>query len=682
MPAPESTDPDLLQRELRESQERIRLQTAALEAAANGMAIVGRDGFIRWINRAFSKLTGYEKSELIGKNPRILKSGAHPDEFYRELWRTIIEGRAWKGELVNRHKSGRLYHEEMTITPVADSDGAIAHFIAIKQDITARKLAEDALHRQQTELRVLFDLVPAMIWFKDTKNGFLRVNQRVAEATGLKIEQIEGKSAHDLFPKQADAYYEDDLEVIRSRRPKLGIVEKLRGPEGRDLWVQTDKVPVLSPDGAVVGLVALVHDITERRLMETALRESEKRFAGAFEYAPIGIALVAPDGRWIKVNRAICALVGYTEQELLARTFQDITHAEDLATDLAHVRRMLDGEIDTYQIEKRYIHAQGHFVNVLLTVSLVRHHDGRPDYFIAQIQDITARKQAEAELVAVYKQLVETSRQAGMAEVATNVLHNVGNVLNSVTVSASLVADIVRRSKIPNVAKLRDLVHQHRADLARFLAEDPKGSMIPDYLAILADSLAAEQRTVVAELDDLQKNIGHIKDIVAMQQSYAKTSGVMEAVPVPDLFEDALRMNAGSLARLDIEVVRDYGAHPVVTVEKNKVLQILVNLIRNARYACDESDRADKRITLRIRDEPSGVSIAVIDNGVGISAENLTRVFAHGFTTRKQGHGFGLHSGALAARELGGSLTAHSDGPGKGATFTLTLPLSPASDPS
>jgi signal transduction histidine kinase len=198
--------------------------------------------------------------------------------------------------------------------------------------------------------------------------------------------------------------------------------------------------------------------------------------------------------------------------------------------------------------------------------------------------------------------------------------------------------------------------------------------LVIPYLNNLAGTLVSERTAMTAELENLQKNIEHIKDIVSMQQGYAKTSGVAEATSITDLVEDALRMNAGSLARHDIDVVRDFQARPVINVDKNKVLQVLVNLVRNAKYACDESGRLDKRITLRTTANEYNVNIAVIDNGVGIPPENLTRIFAHGFTTRKNGHGFGLHSGALAAKEIGGTLTGHSTGPGQGATFILDLP--------
>jgi signal transduction histidine kinase len=291
-------------------------------------------------------------------------------------------------------------------------------------------------------------------------------------------------------------------------------------------------------------------------------------------------------------------------------------------------------------------------------------------------RDITERRQAEKKVENLYRQLQESSRQAGMAEVATNVLHNVGNVLNSVNVSATLVSEQVRKSKTVNLIKLAALVQEHQHDLAAFLASDPKGMQVPGYLAGLAAQLTQEQAGVLKELQSLSANIEHIKDVVAMQQNYSKTCGVTETIAVTEMVEDALRMNEAALARHDVQVVREYSETPPVVVEKHKVLQILVNLIRNSKYALDEGGRPDRQLTVRV-DKNGGdfVRVAIIDNGVGIPSENLTRIFEHGFTTRKKGHGFGLHSGALAAKELGGTLIARSDGPGRGATFVLELPV-------
>ena len=291
--------------------------------------------------------------------------------------------------------------------------------------------------------------------------------------------------------------------------------------------------------------------------------------------------------------------------------------------------------------------------------------------------EIAERKRAQTELESVQGRLLETSRQAGMAEVATSVLHNVGNVLNSVNVAAMLVIDRMQTSKVASLAKLSTLLQTHAANLADFIANDPRGRRIPEYVATLAEAVAVERKQMLEELEHLRNHIEHIKQIVAMQQSYAKISGVVETLPVVDLVEDAVRMNGAAFDRHGIKLNRDYLSQPNITVERHKVLQILVNIMRNAKYACDESGRPDKEMTIRIQPVKNAVQIAVTDNGVGIPPENLTRIFGHGFTTRKAGHGFGLHSGALTAKELGGSLMASSEGPGRGATFILELPLTP-----
>lgn len=291
--------------------------------------------------------------------------------------------------------------------------------------------------------------------------------------------------------------------------------------------------------------------------------------------------------------------------------------------------------------------------------------------------EIEERKQTELRLEKTYAELREASRRAGMAEVATSVLHNVGNVLNSVNVSSSLLAEILNESKAPNLAKVVAVMREHEADLGSFLTGDPKGKQLFAYTSQLAEFLSADQEGALKELYEITRNIEHIKDIVAMQQNYGKVSGLAEPVQVQDLVEDALRINAGALTRHDVETIREYERSlPEITIEKHKVLQILVNLIQNAKHACDDSGLPDKRMTIRVANGEGRIKISVADNGIGIAPENLNRIFNHGFTTRKNGHGFGLHSGALAAKELGGTLLAHSAGPGKGATFTLELPVS------
>jgi signal transduction histidine kinase len=296
---------------------------------------------------------------------------------------------------------------------------------------------------------------------------------------------------------------------------------------------------------------------------------------------------------------------------------------------------------------------------------------------------LTSRARVERELAESTRRLIETSRHAGMAEIATGVLHNVGNVLNSVNVSATLLADRIRRSKISLLSKTVHLLGEHQADLARFLTQDANGRQFPEFLKSLSEHLSGEQSSLIGEAEALIKNVEHIKEIVSMQQSYSKVAGLLEPVPPALLIEDALRLKAPGLARHRIDIVRDFGDVPPVIVDKHKTLQILINLVGNAKHAITHHDGPEKRLTLRIHSTGDGrVRIVVEDTGMGIPAANLTKIFQYGFTTKKEGHGYGLHSAANAAREMGGSLTASSEGPGRGAAFVLHLPAANVHLPS
>ncbi|WP_448632493.1 MULTISPECIES: ATP-binding protein [Pseudomonas fluorescens group] len=276
-------------------------------------------------------------------------------------------------------------------------------------------------------------------------------------------------------------------------------------------------------------------------------------------------------------------------------------------------------------------------------------------------------------------QLVAVARQAGMAEIATNVLHNVGNVLNSVNVCAEVLTQKLRTSKALGLGKAMQLMNQHTEDLGHFISQDEKGRLLPGYLNQVVEALAIEQKSMAEELEQLTKSIDHIKEVVAAQQSYSGASSLRETVQVQQLIEDALRMNAGVLTTRHVTVQKAFTGLPAVELDKHRVLMILVNLIKNAGNAM--VDMADRPPVITLQGElntEQTLIIRVIDNGEGIAEDNLTRIFAHGFTTRKDGHGFGLHSCVLAAMEMGGALKVQSAGPGQGATFTLELPTRPS----
>ncbi|WP_260956290.1 DAHL domain-containing protein [Pseudomonas citri] len=279
------------------------------------------------------------------------------------------------------------------------------------------------------------------------------------------------------------------------------------------------------------------------------------------------------------------------------------------------------------------------------------------------------------ELKEAERELVDAARMAGMAEIATNVLHNVGNVLNSVNISAELVTRKLKHSKTAGLGKAVQMMNEHADDLGQFITTDEKGKLLPRYFNELVDSIAVEQTLLIDELAQLTKSIDHIKEIVTTQQTYAGAARLIEPLKVSDLFEDALRMNSGALSRHHVTVIKDYQDVPPILGDKHRLLLILINLISNAKFAMSHtSDPREMTLGIQMVDQTT-LRLSVKDRGEGIKPENLARIFNHGFTTRKDGHGFGLHSCALAAVEMNGHLSVHSDGAGQGAVFTLDIPL-------
>jgi signal transduction histidine kinase len=275
--------------------------------------------------------------------------------------------------------------------------------------------------------------------------------------------------------------------------------------------------------------------------------------------------------------------------------------------------------------------------------------------------------------------LVDTARAAGMSEIATGVLHNVGNVLNSVNVSATLVAQKARGGAPEDFKKVVELLRPSADDLAGFIQRDPRGKHLYPLLDSLATQLVNEQSTLLQEVGSLTSGIEHIKELVQAQQGYAGRAGVREVLSVAQLIDSAVSITErGVQGSSDIKIVREYEAMDACPVDRHRLMEIFVNLIQNARQSLLEST-SERSLTLRLKKPGADrLRIEVIDTGVGIPPENIARVFNHGFSTKKGGHGFGLHSSANAATEMSGKLTAESPGTGRGATFVLEFPLQAA----
>jgi len=388
------------EKELRASEERFRhLANNIKEVFWVTDAVTDTD---LYLSPAYESIWG-RPPEMQYQNPQVFIDSILPEDRPAVL-KTLEIQRAGK----NTEMEYRIMRPDGTIRwiwdrafPVFDNSGRVVSLTGIAADITERKEAEAALHKRDALLLESQRVAKLGHYRLDIRSGQWESSETLNDIFGIDKNyntDINGW-AEIIHPDQRDemlAYFTGDvLEKQNAFNREYRIIRK---SDGQERWVHGLGQLEFDDEGKPTRMIGTIQDITERKLAEEALRESEERFGSAFEFAPIGIALVSPEGRWMKVNRAICELLGYTEEELLSTTFQTVTHPDDLDTDINYVTQMLAGKINTYQMEKRYIHKSGHLVWVLLSVSLVKDRLGNPKYFISQIQDITERRQAEEQL--------------------------------------------------------------------------------------------------------------------------------------------------------------------------------------------------------------------------------------------------------------------------------------------
>ena len=422
----------------------------------------------------------------------------------------------------------------------------------------------------------------------------------------------------------------------------------------------------------------LKHEIVRHEQAKYSLNKEQLILRTLIDSLPDGIYAKDAEGRKTMSNPSDVRNIGCKcEADVLGKTDYDLFPRELAEHYVADDQAVLKKGVPVLWREEYVPRENGEKRWIITTKLPMRAADGSIIGLVGIGRDITPMKEAERKLDSIHKDLVRASRVAGMAEVATSVLHNVGNVLNSVNVAATVILDRLNKFKINRLSEIAKLMQDRKNDLPNFLTTDPRGMQIADFLTLLAKNLEEERTALRSEVDQLGLKIDHIKQIVAMQQNYAKVAGLVEKTPMVDIIEDAINIHSGAYVRHEIKIVRQFEVSPIVFVDRHKVLQILGNLLSNAKYACDGSPKKEKLVTIHVQELPEKfVRLTIADNGMGISKENLDRIFGQGFTTRKEGHGFGLHSCAITAKEIGGTLTVHSDGLDQGAVFTLEIPLS------
>jgi PAS domain S-box-containing protein len=541
----------------------------------------------------------------------------------------------------------------------------------LKAEIADRPLDQRKLQQRLKNLNCLYGLskivnrqeIPLEQIFQETVY-LIREAYRYPESTCVRLTFDGVRYNTDNFEKSESSRHVQ----IKAHEENVGVIEvyHLGGKiENGDEGLHEEEADLLNAVAEWLGSIA------ERKKAE----EKMQLFRNLIERSNDFIFAVEPKwGRFIDVNNRACDSLGYTQKEFLNTITMkniEVSISDDSAWRQQIQELRQKGDIVK---EGQYKRKDGSKFFVETSLKLVN--QDKQEDLIAIARDITERKRAEANLKAAQEKLLETARKVGMAEVATGVLHNVGNVLNSVSVTAESLQKRIRNSKISYLGDAVNLFEEHANDMGAFMTNEERGRKIPMFLANLSQELVEEQSRCLEALEALTKHVQHVADIIQLQQSYSKTKGLIEPTSIAELAEDAIQINAEALSRNNVEVQHQIVNLPAIMLDRHKVLQILTNLISNAIYALSKSEKDEKILTICVQEPKNDYfQIEVRDNGIGIPKENMTRIFEHGFTTKKKGHGFGLHSTALSVNELNGTIKAHSDGIGQGAAFTINLPF-------
>ncbi|MBI9074329.1 MAG: PAS domain S-box protein [Desulfatibacillum sp.] len=541
-------------------------------------------------------------------------------------------------------------------------------------DIKELEKAREALQKSENLLQTLINTTQdAMIAIDQTGRVtlFNPAGEKMFQRTR---EEMIGQTLDCLMPSEFRKNHVHYLKAFFSTGKPDAAMDKLL------------ELPAIRGDGSTFPMeislssgqadsktfvVGIARDISERKKTEENIVRAKKEWERTFDAVPDLIAIIDHDHRILRVNSAMAATFATTPAKMVGELCHSVVHGLEHPPDFCpHMCSLSDGSFHEVEIFDEGLEA---FLHV--TTSPMKDSEGNIVASVHIMRNITDRKHAEAELEKTHAKLIETARQIGMAEVATGVLHNVGNVLNSVNVSTEMIQRHVKESRVNDLVEVMQLVKKHENTLSHFLFQDCQGREILPFLQDLSRHLSDERSALLKEIQELSGYTSHISEIVKTQQKWSKIPGLMEPLKLLDVLEEVLMINAADLERKGVQVVRDFQTVPDVAADRHRLTQILMNLVSNAGHALQDNPAENRVLTIGLFSQPPGfVSVRVSDNGMGIPEQNMSRLFRYGFTTKEKGHGFGLHSCALAAQEMGGSLSSESEGAGKGSSFTMKIP--------
>jgi two-component system, sensor histidine kinase and response regulator len=617
--------------------ENVRL-AAAIEQVAEAIVITDAQGAIQYVNPAFTTLTGYDAEEVIGQNPRLLKSGKQPREYYEGLWKTILAGQVWHGQIINRRKDGVFYTEEMTITPVRNASGAIVNFIAIKQDVTDRRAAEDA----RAFLASIVESSQDAIIGATLEGQIVSWNRGAEELYGYSSKEVIGRHASLLAPPEVSDELSQVLEKIKRGEGAAYFETRRARKGGAQLDVAVTVSPVKDAHGETVGVATIAQDISERKRAGETLRLSEARFRSLVENSADSVVLLDQNGTITYVGPSTQGVFGYSEDELKGQNIFELIHPDHLETARNNLVQALQNPNTNVGGECLYRHEDGSWMWFEYTGKNLLDDPG-VHAIVVNARDIHERKSAVAEL----QKAKETAEAASLAksEFLANMSHEIRTPMNGIMGMTDLVLDT-------------ELTTEQREYLG---AVKTSADALLGILNDILDFSRIEARKL--DLECIEFNLKESVDATLK----------------------ALSVRAGQ-KNLELACRYQPGVPSAVRGDPGRLRQILVNLVGNAIKFTERGEvLVELEKSLETADEVT-LHFCVRDTGIGVPPEKQQAIFeafvqADTSSTREfGGTGLGLAIASQLVSMMGGKIWLES-AVGKGSTFHFTARLGAAPVP-
>ncbi|MDY6880575.1 MAG: PAS domain S-box protein [Thermodesulfobacteriota bacterium] len=662
--------------EIKESEEKLkaseRKYSNVVERANDGIVVI-QDHVFKYVNSSFMALVKYSEDELLEKDFEELIA-THSVVKVKENYTNRMRGKRVPNfyETVLLDRDGHELPVEVN-AGIIEHEGRPADLVFLR-DLSERKVAEESLRKSEERYRSILESIDEGYHEVDLGGSFTFFNEPMRRTLGYSREDMIGLNYREFMDEEnARRVYEAYNRVYRTGKPEKVIYYDTITQHGEKKYVEGSVYLMRDEKDTPIGFRGTCRDITDRKRAEQALRLAQEEKLALIEQTTEAIVSVGMDGRIEVANPAAEILFGRSANELKSVSLESVLSSSVLISFLKQgtfERTQTNGEIK--DAEAIAIHPDGSQIPAMLNAAIRKDSQGRVSGLIMAISDTREQKRMQQELM-------DLAHQSGMAEIATGVLHNVNNVLTSVNLSSELIQENLRQSRINGLEKAVGLIEENVDRFDCFLANDPKGKVLVDYIRKATDTVAKERNRNLEKIDKLLEYINQVKELISMQQSYARFGGVKEQVDPAQILDDALGMHASAFERNNVRILKQYSEVPLITVDRQKLIQALLNLVKNAREALfSAEDKGDLVLKLQIDACENGTGkilvISVEDNGPGIAEEHLERVFEYGFTTKDYGNGFGLHATALSIKDMGGEISVRSEGKGMGTAFVVEIP--------